>query len=578
MFNLFKAGDVIDKKHVVIERIARGGFGTVLKVKRLEDEAIYALKYCVGEDTDHDRFKREMEILEELHLEHVIRIVESELNHSPPYYVMPLAEGSLEDRVASFRQSEDALLDLFLKICRGIQGLHGRKCHHRDIKPQNILIIAGEPYIADFGIAKIETRFTTGITQTALGSFEYAAPELCTAEQARDADARSDIFSLGKLLYWLYTNRSPSHLDLDLVPGAARLIVRKATMIDVEKRYQNIECLISVIEFHRATLAEPVLLPAPRSNEPAGLQIAASAACDALSQRRPDAGPLARDFMDALFLNVKAIAPTYSQDGPHDEQLVAAIDESVTLVLEFQKVASAVARMNASEEALALYKGFRGILENFRLARGFSGHFRESDFDYYRFLGHELMACLFALLIRHDRWPIVSELVEDAIYVDNPENGETHMKGFEYASDFVFLLDHRNQRLKLQRLSLHADILNQRHTSTSLAELVPTDWLTDADFFLYLRSIFSNSEDDIQYPKFWRPWSTIHSPPGSPRFLQEAVVKKYAQKLLRPLGVSDIEEFRALLAKRGRIVERMYNRGIWTHPVGAFKTETIGTL
>jgi hypothetical protein len=188
------------------------------------------------------------------------------------------------------------------------------------------------------------------------------------------------------------------------------------------------------------------------------------------------------------------------------------------------------------------------------------------------------MACLFALLIRHDRWPIVSELVEDAIYVDNPENGEGHMKGFEYASDYVHLLDHCNQRLKLQRLSLRADILNQRHTSTSLAELVPTDWLTDADFFLYLRSIFSNEPDEMQFPKFWRPWSTIHSPRGSPRFLQEAVVKRHAQKLLRPLGVSDIERFRALLAEQGRIFERMYNRGVWTHPVGAFGPDTIGTV
>src|SRR4051812_23231906 len=110
---MYEAGYIFDGKYEVQERIGKGGFGTVLRVKDVSDGQIYALKYCVGFDDDAERFRREMDILDDLYLENVVRIVESEINHSPPYYVMPLAEGSLWEAASQFRTDDITLLNCF---------------------------------------------------------------------------------------------------------------------------------------------------------------------------------------------------------------------------------------------------------------------------------------------------------------------------------------------------------------------------------------------------------------------------------------------------------------------------------
>lgn len=574
-FSLFKSGQEIDGKYIVEERIGRGAFGTVLRVKSKEDGHCYALKYCVGEDTDYERFKREMSLLDDLYLANVIRIVDSELNSSPPYYVMPLAEGSLEDRASFYRESEDNLLAVFIKVCNGVRGLHLHGCFHRDLKPENIIIVNGEPYVADFGIARLESRVTAGLTQTALGSLEYAAPEQFTAAGAKNADARSDIFSLGKLLYWLYTGRSPSHIDYELLPPKVKPIVRRSTMIEPGERFQSVDSLIDVLAYYRDARTAPTALPAPGKHEPAGFQKIAEAAVDAVQQRRPDASPLLRDLMDALRLNLTAIAPALEKAGEPDDLLVAAIDDSAPLVATFQAVVNQLSRMNANEEAITLFKAFSTILEGYNPEASFSGRLNDGLFDFFKFIGHELLVSYMALLIHHERWEAVADLVEERIYITNSRSDGGYLKDFRYAGDCVALLEYRNRRLNMRRLSVRADILNQRHTNSPLADLVPMALFTEADYFLYLRSAFTRSESDRS--SLWWPWSALYSPRGSPRFMHEATRAKYALKLLRPLGVQDIATFRALFAERGRNFERMYGESLWSHPIAYVKPDGIGT-
>ena len=151
--------------------------------------------------------------------------------------------------------------------------------------------------------------------------------------------------------------------------------------------------------------------------------------------------------------------------------LVKSLDGSKGLVIEFARVAEVIATINASEAALALYRGFSGILNRYNVPLGYSGSFRTVDFDFYKFLlGHELFVTLFAFLIREGRWELIADLLEEEIYVENKRGGLPGTVLYDQVSQGVRLLDHRKQRLNLNRISLHADILNERHTNGELAE------------------------------------------------------------------------------------------------------------
>src|SRR4051812_21778868 len=90
-----RAGDLYDGQFVVQGLIGQGGMGSVLKVERRTDERPLALKYCHLAGAELKRFEREVRIMERVRHPHVVPIVYANLEHSPPYFVMPLAEGSL---------------------------------------------------------------------------------------------------------------------------------------------------------------------------------------------------------------------------------------------------------------------------------------------------------------------------------------------------------------------------------------------------------------------------------------------------------------------------------------------------
>jgi hypothetical protein len=144
-----------------------------------------------------------------------------------------------------------------------------------------------------------------------------------------------------------------------------------------------------------------------------------------------------------------------------------------------------------------------------------------------------------------------------------------------YASEHLKLLDYRNRRLKLNRLSPHADILKERHETGTLAELSPWRAFQDADVFLYLRSVLE--PDEFNLWKAWRPWSAILL--GScPAFLLEAVDGKKAIPLLEALNVPDIATFRSRLKERaGGLYEFFGSRNPFYHVFEGLDPDSIGT-
>lgn len=258
--------DLVDGRFHVQDTVGKGGMGEVVKVLDTASDEILALKYCTSEDKlDKRRFAREVRMMSDIEHTNVMPIVFHNLDHSPPYFLMPLADHSLQDELEGTTEleeteeafSEDSALEIFREICKGIQAVHNAQATHRDIKPGNIMRLEDSSLVvSDLGLAKQDDRDTTILTATraAVGTRIYMAPEQFGG--SREADQRADIYQLGKTLYQLITGKLPLYIDSSLLPDGLDYIVDKATKQNPDQRYQTVGGFMDAIESHlRATRA-----------------------------------------------------------------------------------------------------------------------------------------------------------------------------------------------------------------------------------------------------------------------------------------------------------------------------------
>ena len=249
----FWPGDVIDGRYEVRGYLGQGGMGAVLRVEDHIQGKAYALKYCLRVEADFRRFAREVRMMELVKHKNVVPVVASNLDHDPPYFLMPLAERSLESEVPRLAGSEAEVLALFRQICRGVQAIHDSGIVHRDLKPANILRFArGRVAVSDLGAAKLESRDTTVLTEArvVVGTLAFLAPEQWLPGGSRGADIRTDVYQLGKVLYQLLTGRSPVLIEPDALPEGLIHILRRATAANPDDRYPNLAELLDALRYH----------------------------------------------------------------------------------------------------------------------------------------------------------------------------------------------------------------------------------------------------------------------------------------------------------------------------------------
>lgn len=252
---LFNVGDVVDGKYFVRSYLGQGGMGAVIRVEDLSLRQTLALKYC-RPGQHRRRFAREVRAMKKIQSEYVIPIVDSNIDHEPPYLVMPLAERSVESDVAALAGDESTALEVFRQICLGVQALHEQGVIHRDLKPANVLRLNdGRMVVCDLGLALLENRDTTIITRTIapLGTEGYLAPEQRMPDGNRNADARTDVYQLGKILYQIITGKHPRSVDLKALPPGLEHVVRRATAENPADRYQSVEKLEAALGLYRAS-------------------------------------------------------------------------------------------------------------------------------------------------------------------------------------------------------------------------------------------------------------------------------------------------------------------------------------
>ena len=210
-------------RYKILEKIGEGGCGMVYVAEQTEPvRRRVALKVIkLGMDTKQvvARFEAERQALAMMDHPNIAKVLDAGATETGrPYFVMELVRGiRLTDYCDQNNLSTKDRLDLFIQVCQAIQHAHQKGIIHRDIKPSNILVTLHDgvpvPKVIDFGIAKAtEGRLTDATVYTQLNQF-IGTPAYMSPEQAEmsglDIDTRSDIYSLGVLLYELLVGKTP---------------------------------------------------------------------------------------------------------------------------------------------------------------------------------------------------------------------------------------------------------------------------------------------------------------------------------------------------------------------------------
>ncbi|MCH8251251.1 MAG: serine/threonine protein kinase, partial [Planctomycetes bacterium] len=278
------------KSYDITREIHRGGQGVVYQGIHKATKRKVAIKVMregpFAGPKDKARFEREVQILAQLNHPNIVTVLDSGQAAGSFYFVMDYISGqSLDKYVAGRNPSINETLELFVKICEAVNAAHLRGVIHRDLKPGNIRVdTEGAPHIVDFGLAKVATSSMTDettpqimtVTGQFVGSLPWASPEQAEGITSK-IDVRTDVYSLGVILYQLLTGKFPYEVIGNMrdilenivkvaparpstirrkIDDEVETIVLKALAKDRDRRYQSAGELARDIKHYLA--GEPI--------------------------------------------------------------------------------------------------------------------------------------------------------------------------------------------------------------------------------------------------------------------------------------------------------------------------------
>ena len=274
---ILPVGLAIGNRYRVVQLLGRGGMGAVYQVHDEEldrDVALKLIRPDVAQDGQAlERFKREIQVSSRITHRNVLRVYDLGETESIKYLTMQLVHG--EDLAHALKHGKhlpnDRLLKILRQVCEGLAAAHEQGVVHRDLKPQNVMLGPGDHvYLTDFGLAKSAEQSAMTQTGTVLGTPFYMSPEQV---KGVEVDHRSDIYSLGVIVYQMATGKLPFTGNTPYEVMAQRLqrtptparelnpevpvflgrILERCLQVDPSLRYQTVAEILEDLEGERFT-------------------------------------------------------------------------------------------------------------------------------------------------------------------------------------------------------------------------------------------------------------------------------------------------------------------------------------
>jgi LysM repeat protein/predicted Ser/Thr protein kinase len=267
-------------RYLLLSEIGSGGMGTVYRARDTRTGHLVAIKvlhpHLARDPAYLERFRREAKIALALDSRHIVQVLDFGHEGESNFLVMEYVDGTSLRRLLQSRRRlplQDALR-VAIQVARALEEAHSKGVVHRDIKPENILVLGdGTVKVADFGIARARDYSTLTVTGAFIGTVQYMAPEVFTGS----ADFRSDIYSLGIVLYQMLAGAPPfdaptpwevmrQHREdvpppleerVPGVPGVVEGLVRRCLAKEPDERLQSAFELRRELEALLPGIAEP---------------------------------------------------------------------------------------------------------------------------------------------------------------------------------------------------------------------------------------------------------------------------------------------------------------------------------
>jgi serine/threonine protein kinase/tetratricopeptide (TPR) repeat protein len=280
--NILEVGQVLGGRFEIQEMLGIGGMGAVYKAYDRDIDRVIALK-CIRPELAKDpeitqRFTQELLLARQIAHKNIIRIFDVRDSGGLKFITMEYVQGqdlgSLVDSRGKLTIAESVAI--VMQICSGLACAHAEGVVHRDLKPSNIMVEPqGRVVVMDFGLARADHIEQMTQTGAVMGTYQYMSPEQAKGTKA---DARSDIFTVGIILYELLTGKTPYSADSALasllkrtqeaavpafqidpaIPRPLSAIVAKCLERDVAKRYQTSDDLLNDLKgFHGGSAISP---------------------------------------------------------------------------------------------------------------------------------------------------------------------------------------------------------------------------------------------------------------------------------------------------------------------------------